>query len=323
VSPASKVVEVVFSEPVTGAGAGLKVCETACVGTTVAGTVVTGTAKATFTASAALKPNTRYQVVLTGVKDSAGNSLTGAGVTELWTFRTADDTDPPGPVTQPRATGGPLQVRLDWTNPSAGDFARVRIVRRTEAGVARFADAMLVKFDVRGTSYLDSGLTAGTRYWYTLFAVDDAGNPSGGVVVDAVAGAGTTTGGGPIGPGGTLVPTPKPPATGPKTVNARFMRPAAGALVRTLRPVLRWKRGPKATRLYNVQVFRGNRKVLSVFPKGTSFRIPSGRLKPNVRYTWSVWPYLGRRYGKLLGRSTFITARKANLISSTPARRSR
>jgi hypothetical protein len=97
---------------------------------------------------------------------------------------------------------------------------------------------------------------------------------------------------------------------------ARLLSPAANATVRTRRPpLLRWMPVQRA-RYYNVQLFRGDRKVLSAWParpryqikkrwtlRGTPQRLRRGR------YRWYVWPGFGARpkarYGDLLGPRTF------------------
>ena len=90
--------------------------------------------------------------------------------------------------------------------------------------------------------------------------------------------------------------------------------PAAGARV-AAPPLLRWRATPKA-RFYNVQVYRKGRKILSLWPSRSRFRMSRSwqhqgrtfRLKPGV-YTWYVWPGFGTlatpRFGKLLGQSSF------------------
>ena len=75
-------------------------------------------------------------------------------------------------------------------------------------------------------------------------------------------------------------------------------------------------------RFYNVQVYRGGRKILSLWPFKPRLKLQwrwkrEGRvfrLRPAV-YTWVVWPAFGTRakprYGSMLGRSTFrIVARR-------------
>ena len=98
-----------------------------------------------------------------------------------------------------------------------------------------------------------------------------------------------------------------------------ILAPRAGETVRTA-PLLRW-RGASKARFYNVQLFRRGHKVLTVWPSRTRFRLHARwtfrgheyRLKPG-NYSWLVWPAYGTtakpRYGKLLGQSSFIFARK-------------
>jgi hypothetical protein len=80
-------------------------------------------------------------------------------------------------------------------------------------------------------------------------------------------------------------------------------------------PVLRWKRRHRAT-YYNVQLFRGSRKVLSAWPhknrvvlKGRwRFAGRTRALEPGP-YRWFAWPGYGsraaRRYGTLIARGHF------------------
>jgi hypothetical protein len=112
-------------------------------------------------------------------------------------------------------------------------------------------------------------------------------------------------------------------------LNARKLRPKLGSTVKTLTPVLRWTRGPRATTLYNVQIFSVKRKangalslkkVGSLFPKRRAVKLPKGRLKASTCYVWRVWPYVGDKFApKALGVSNFCTAR-ASVIRRTKAR---
>src|ERR687898_557570 len=103
--------------------------------------------------------------------------------------------------------------------------------------------------------------------------------------------------------------------------------PAVGAMPGNRKVRLKWTRSPETSsepvrraRYYNVQVFRGQRKVLSSWPErprqplkrrwtdaGRSYRLLEGR------YCWHVWPGYGkrseRRYGKRLGSSCFRVIR--------------
>jgi hypothetical protein len=90
--------------------------------------------------------------------------------------------------------------------------------------------------------------------------------------------------------------------------------PAPGARVRA-GTTLAWTAAKGAT-YYNLQLFRGKTKVLSIWPVTSRFRLPkswtfAGKHYSLQRgtYSWYVWPGLGKRarahYGKLLGGSTF------------------
>ncbi|MGH3063170.1 MAG: hypothetical protein ACRDMK_02425, partial [Gaiellaceae bacterium] len=96
-----------------------------------------------------------------------------------------------------------------------------------------------------------------------------------------------------------------------------LISPAPGARIASP-PLLRWRPVARAS-YYNVQVFRGGVKVLSVWPTRTRFQLHARwtfagrqyRLSAG-KYSWFVWPRFGRgaagRYGNALGRSTFTVA---------------
>jgi hypothetical protein len=156
---------------------------------------------------------------------------------------------------------------------------------------------------------------------FSVRAVDDAGNETLGLVDFTVLSPqqspGTAAPSGPI-----VLTTPvgrstaaRRPALVPRTVNARALRPRAGTVLGTRRPLLRWT-ARRGARLYNVQIFRlrGSRaitKVYSAFPRSNRLRIPRGRLAPGQRYVWRVWPYVGSRYTRApLGLSHFSLRRE-------------
>ena len=58
------------------------------------------------------------------------------------------------------------------------------------------------------------------------------------------------------------------------------------------RTTLRWKRVARATG-YNVQVFRGRRRVMNAWSRDTRLRVPFGVLKQGRTYVWVVWPANG------------------------------
>jgi hypothetical protein len=101
-----------------------------------------------------------------------------------------------------------------------------------------------------------------------------------------------------------------------KKAASALLSPKAGARV-TRAPLLVWRRVSRAS-YYNVQIFRGKRKVLSAWPTRTRLQLRARwkylgrneRLTPG-RYRWFVWPGYGnpRRYGSLLGQSSFVVGR--------------
>jgi hypothetical protein len=105
-----------------------------------------------------------------------------------------------------------------------------------------------------------------------------------------------------------------------RAAKSALLAPRAGARV-TRPPVLAWRRATRA-RYYNVQLYRGRSKVLTAWPTRTRLQLRTrwtslGRkeqLLPGT-YRWYVWPGYGapsaRRYGQLLGQSTFVVARRS------------
>jgi hypothetical protein len=103
---------------------------------------------------------------------------------------------------------------------------------------------------------------------------------------------------------------PKAELLGSPVDNARVTRP----------PLLRWTPVSGAT-YFNVQLWRGKRKVLSTWPSVAHLQLTAAwtyegkkqTLEPGV-YIWYVWPGLGdrtaARYGALLGSHTFVVVKK-------------
>jgi len=144
-----------------------------------------------------------------------------------------------------------------------------------------------VIFRGRSPSYVDKPLRNGVRHRYVVALIDQAGNRSESRV--------------------SVVPTA-----------SKLLSPALNGRVGSP-PRLLWKRVKRAS-YYNLQLYRGRQKVLSRWPRKTSFQLAGKwrygghrrRLAPG-RYTWYVWPGRGRRsahrYGRLLGKSTFTVVR--------------
>jgi len=99
--------------------------------------------------------------------DNAGNPTTS------FTYYFTVDNTPPGSPAGLSATSGNGVANLSWSSVSGADgyyVYRSVTYNGTYSKVSGF---------VTGTSYQDSGLSNGTRYWYKLTAGDNAGNESG------------------------------------------------------------------------------------------------------------------------------------------------
>jgi hypothetical protein len=155
----------------------------------------------------------------------------------------------------------------------------------------------------KALAFTDRRLTKGVKYRYTVTAYDEAENA-------AVKGLAVKS--------DVSVNVKGPAVTRPAATRPALTKPAVGARLKTP-PLLAWRAVPKAT-YYNVQLFFGGQKILTVWPTRTSFQVPRSwkfqgrtyRLKPGT-YRWYVWPGLGARsasrYGKLLGTRTFVVIR--------------
>jgi hypothetical protein len=174
------------------------------------------------------------------------------------------------------AEPGDRLARLRWTAPA--DARRIRVTRAPGRRGAR--SSVLARRAARGLA--DTAVRNGTRYVYRVTALDAAGNAATRTVV--------------LRPGRRLLA----PARG-----ARVARP----------PLLRWT-AVRGARYYNVQLFRGGRKLLSAWPRLPRLQLRSTwrfggatrALRPG-RYRWYVWPGIGeprlRRFGPLVGRRQF------------------
>jgi hypothetical protein len=177
-------------------------------------------------------------------------------------------------------------VRLVWgAVPGAARY----LVYRSASGARTLADGHgdLV-YAGTATTYTDRGLTNGVEYRYVVVSEDAAGNQSAGVGSAAV-------------PHLNLLRSPKD--------GAKLKQP----------PKLVWARNAEAG-YYNVQLFRGQVKILSTWPLGASVKLKRTWKYQGRRYTlskgvyrWYVWPGFGARsavdYGELLGSNSFEMTR--------------
>jgi hypothetical protein len=193
------------------------------------------------------------------------------------------DATPPA-LSDVRATAESGEVTLAWQATGA---ARITVTR--SAASARAAQSGVV-YDGTGAGFTDTGLKNGTRYTYTVQAVDAAGNAAS----DSVS------------------VTPSAEAS-----SDRLLAPRASARL-TRPPMLRW-RTVKAASYYNIQLFRHGRKILSAWPTKAHYQLRSVWTYGGHRhrlgkatYQWYLWGGYGhraeRRYGKLLGKRSFVVA---------------
>jgi hypothetical protein len=189
-------------------------------------------------------------------------------------------TERPPEVSNLRAVAGDTQVRL--TYELAGGVDHVTISRSSTNG-----DSLTV-YDGKGTSFNDRGLANGVEYRYVVRSVDANGNSSAGVAIAVT-------------PRRNLLRTPKD--------GAKVKKP----------PKLVWTRNAEAS-YYNVQLFRGQAKILSTWPVAPAFQLKRTWKYLGKKYTlgkgvyrWYVWPGFGARakvdYGDLLGSNSFQMTR--------------
>jgi hypothetical protein len=173
-----------------------------------------------------------------------------------------------------RAAPGDRRIDVSWKRPR--DATSVELTRRPGRGKT----AESVVHSGPGKAFHDRKVVNGRRYTYRLRLADAAGNVS---VRSITAKAGPAL----VGPG-------------PGAERSR-KRP----------PMLRWTPVRRAG-YYNLQLFRGGRKILSVWPERTRYRLKrswvyAGRHHRLSRgtYEWYVWPGYGarsdRHFGRLIG----------------------
>jgi hypothetical protein len=182
------------------------------------------------------------------------------------------------PVSGFRARVRYRSIKLTWSAPRQADFDHVVVLRTFGA------DASSVPvYAGAATTFVDSAVNNGKMYRYLIISFDHAGNASSTV---------------------RLTVTP----------DRLLAKPANGSVIAD-RVQFAWARVTGAT-LYNVQLYRDGKKVLSAWPKKTHFKLArhwrfGGHSHSLVRgqYLWYVWPGFGRgaraRYGPPLGQSAF------------------
>jgi hypothetical protein len=245
-------------------------------------------------------PDAPVASVVGTCRDRAGNQSSRA-------FALMYDITPP-PISHLTVTPGDQRVAVRWaTTP---DVTFVEVLRIP----GRDSESASVAFTGPGSSFQDDNLRNGVRYVYRVRVADAAGNES----VATAAAVPSTPSPDPAAGSGQLRSGPTVQATRPR--RGGLLRPRANAKVPAGRPLLlTWRPIPRA-RYYNVQLYRGTRKVLSAWPtrpryqleRRWSFAEKTRRLSRG-RYRWYVWPGYGRRsksvYGDLVGRRSFNAVR--------------
>jgi hypothetical protein len=207
----------------------------------------------------------------------AGTCTDNAGKVASASLPLSYDATPPALAASSQPADG--SVDLTW-RASAGPAPLQWVQVARDPGVAPSAASVL--YQGGGTSYQDKRVRNGTRYTYTITAMDQAGN----VAQETV--------------------TAKP--------GMRLLAPAAGASL-SAPPALSWTGVPKAS-YYNVQLFKGKKKILSTWPTKAGLQLKrtwrfGGHRHRLARgtYRWYVWPGFGSRkaahYGHVVGTATF------------------
>jgi hypothetical protein len=218
--------------------------------------------------------------------DGANAEITGAcrdqaGNVATRAFGFKYDATPPS-LTGVAATPGNRIVRISWS--ASADTVASQLVRTPGVGSAPQSTLL----QGVGTVLTDDAVSNGTTYRYTVSTYDAAGNASSTAV-----------------------------SATPSRVYA--LSPARNARLNGA-PVLRWPPASNA-RYYNVQLFRGKRKVLSAWPAGhhlrlhRTWRFHGRRYRLTAgHYRWFVWPGFGpraeHRYGRMIAQSSFFIIRR-------------
>jgi hypothetical protein len=221
--------------------------------------------------------------------DASGNGISKTAVLSVLPMPPAGT--PPLPIPAPRAAppnvndlkaeAGDHRVRLSWQIPPGVDH--VVISRSLSLG----GDVQVV-YTGSAESFLDRAVVNTLEYRYVVVSVGKDGLASAGVAATAQ-------------PRPTLLKAPKD-----------------GARLRKA-PKLTWVANSEAN-YYNVQLFRGEKKILSIWPLKPALTLKNKwkyqghtyKLSRGV-YRWYVWPGFGARkavdYGEMLGFSTFQIVR--------------
>jgi hypothetical protein len=188
------------------------------------------------------------------------------------------DTAPPASVGAFRTRSGDGKVKLSWTHPVDLGFDHVLVSRKRAGG------SSWKKIGIRrdASTLVDSTPSNEVRYVYGIRSVDKAGN------VSAMSTAGARP--------------------------SKILSPQFDAIVGSP-PLIDWVASLHAS-YYNLQLWRNGKKILSVWPVRSAFRVRSSWSFNGRHFSLSsdayrvfVWPGFGPKsaanYGSLLGWSQF------------------
>jgi hypothetical protein len=233
------------------------------------------------TSGVAYCTSTTYQGPASGAATVNGGCVDRAGNGASRPVHLAYDATPPVLGAVTEQSTAAADV-LRWASSSPSD--RI-VVRRS----ARGRKAHKTVFDGSGTGFTDGKIRPGIQYNYSVQSFDQAGNASTAVSLTAPLKI------------LRLQKTPFVPIAAPN-------------------PILRWRRIGGAA-YYNVQLFRGSRRIYAGWPTMHQVGLPvawkwSGhrfRLSPG-RYRWYVWAGFGARKltrYRIVGSTRFVVPRAA------------
>jgi len=112
--------------------------------------------------------------------DRAGNTAENRSSQGLLTVRRAPD-----PVTVFAFSESEARIGISWTQSEAGDFEYYRLFRSTTATVNNHSTMVFSTGSKTTTTYADTGLTAATNYYYSVWVYDQTGLTAASPIVSA------------------------------------------------------------------------------------------------------------------------------------------